>query len=262
MGFSGAIVSIVLTPPGMAALAAFVALGHFSVWQGREMLSSGWDPHLVSPFSGLAYLTLLIFSVLAHEAGHLAAAAYRGDLSAGMYLRLNSWAPAFMTCRDARRTASGYRERPALDLAGVSSQILFASSLGLLFLLTGAPLLPPSILLIDIAALASLLPIPGTDGYRFLLKSRMRRNRLKKNSNRPGSPYAVLGLCLFILYSMLSLALLVSILGQWLRPAWTLVQNYSIFETAEYVILLLPVLQYAYWALRGLPVVITSLRHL
>lgn len=264
MASSSAIVSIVLTPPGMAALAAFVALGHLSVWQGKEMLSSGWDPHLVSPFSGLAYLALLIFSVLAHEAGHLAAAAYRGDLSAGMYLGLNSWAPAFMTSRDARRTASGCRERPALDLAGVSSQVLFASSLGLLFLLTGASLLPPSILLIDMAALASLLPIPGTDGYRFLLKSRMKGDRLEKNSNGLGSPYAVLGLCLFILYSALSLALLVSVIGQWLRgtPAWTLVHNYGILETAGYVTLLLPVLQYAYWALRGLPAVITSIRHL
>jgi hypothetical protein len=264
MAASGAIVSIALTPPGMAALAAFVALGHLSVWQGREMLSSGWDPHLVSPFSGLAYLSLLILSVLAHEMGHLAAAAYRGDLSAGMYIGLNSWAPAFLTYRGARRTSSGCQERPVLDLAGVSSQVLFASSLGFLFLLTGASLLPPSILLIDMAALASLLPIPGTDGYRFLLKSRMRRDHLGKNSNWLGSPYAVLGLCLFTLYSVLSLALLVSVTGQWLRgiPVWMLVQNHGILETAEYVILLLPVLQYAYWALRGLPAIITSLRYL
>ena len=264
MAFSGAIVSIALTPPGMATLVAFIALGHLSVWQGREMLSSGWDPHFISPFSGLAYIAILILSVLVHEAGHLAAAAYRGDLSAGMYLGLHSWAPAFMTSHGARCTTSGCQERPALDLAGVSSQVLFASSLGLLFLLTGSSLLVPSILLIDVAALASLRPIPGADGYRFLLKSRMRRDHLCKNTNGLSRPYAALGLCIFIFYSALSLALLVFVIGQLLRetPVWTLVQNYSILENSEYVILLLPVLQYVYWALKAFPLVIPSLRHL
>ncbi|HWQ20824.1 MAG TPA: hypothetical protein VN455_13665 [Methanotrichaceae archaeon] len=263
----GAIVPIALTLPGTTALVVFIALGHFLAWhgQGWEMLSWGWDPHIVSPSSGLAYLCFLILSVLAHEAGHLAVAAYRGDMYAGMYLGLNSWAPVFMTARGSRRTTSvpGRREMPALDLAGVSSQILFASSLGFIFILTGSYLIPPSILLIDVAATASLLPVPGTDGYRFILKSRMIKDRLGKNANGPGT-YVIIGLCIFVIYSSLSLALLASVINQWLRGTTegVLIWNYSILKTAGYIILLLPVLQYAYWAVRGVPSVITSLQRL
>lgn len=265
MGPFSSIVSVAFTAPGAAALAALIALGHIFAWQGQgwKMLLSGWDPHIVPPSSGLAYLIILILSVLAHEAGHLAAAAYRGDLCAGMYLGLNSWAPVFMTTRGSRcATSVPRRERPALDLAGASSQVLFASSLGFIFILTGSSLIPPSIMLIDVAAMASLIPIPGTDGYRFLLKSHI-KGRLGKNEKRFDT-YAIIGLCIFVIYSSLSLALLASVMDQWLRGALegTLAWNYNIPKTAGYMILLLPVLQYAYWAIRGIPSVITSLRRL
>lgn len=273
--------------PCFAILSAFIIVGHALAYD-RDLLSFSWNPSHTSPMSGIVYLILLICSVLAHELGHMSAAIYRGDSSAEAFLRFNSWLPAFMT-RSGPGCSSTSLQSPALSLAGIYFQLLFASILGYVFLLTDYALIPASVLLIDMGILASLAPTPGTDGYWFLVDlqrkeglqesglgsrctektERSKRGQTIAQQNRIGRISFVLGINLTILYVMASAVLLLGTVHQLLNGTIMTYQVDGFLKLPEflaYLILLIPAVVYAFWALLKarfiLPIIMNLARNL
>ncbi len=266
------IILIALTLPGLLVLSAFIILGHILAYQRWSILLFSWNISKVSFYTGIGYLFLLMCSVLAHELGHLAMAVYIGEPSVEICVQFNSWLPTFMTRHNIRyRTSRPIK--PLLNLAGVYTQLLFASSLGILFFFTHQTMLPASVLLIDIGALAPLVPINGTDGYWFftdIQKAKIVRNGLEKSfkENKPptlypreGYPYTsgalkISSFFLFFSYIAVTLVLFLGVMYQWV-DGWYIksavegisgLKRMSFYEIFGYLTLLIPAIVYVIWA--------------
>lgn len=273
-------ITFFLTLPGLSMLTSFILLGHLLAYRGWGDLLVGWSPTHVSPFTGIIYIVLLVCSVLSHEIGHLAAALYRNDSSAKIYVELSPGLPVFKTEHNYARIELD-ANRYLLNLAGIATHIIFASLLGFVFFLTGMNFLPASVLLIDIAALASIVPAPGTDGFRFFL-DRERERYLRENSkydeaigsnpksmlatprNIPSYPTLATGIFLSFLYFSISMALVIGIVGKWYGILFVegAQGGIMISEAFCFAVLLAPPVVYAHWAIADMAFAIRFIRYL
>jgi hypothetical protein len=220
---------------------------------------------------------MIVCSVLIHEFGHLLYSVYYGNLSAEIHIELNSFRPIFITKGVGRHKTPGLYN-PFLNLAGIYFQLLFASAVGFLYLITQIPVLPASILLIDLAALVAIVPTPGTDGYYFfsdLLKMenmkyefwplfegiktiavKSQKNYYQRREEKLARLSAILGIGLFFLYLISSLLLFTGAVYQYLTGTFSdkWITGYHYFlETVLYTILLGPPIIYTYFAICRIP---------
>ncbi len=122
---------------------------------------------LYTPGALLVVLGLLIASAVFHEFGHAAALRYGGgtprSIGAGLYILY----PAFFT-----DVTDGYRlgrwARVRTDLGGVYFHLIFASALVAAYGVSRQPLLPFTVLLIQMEVVRQLLPFVRLDGYWLL----------------------------------------------------------------------------------------------
>jgi hypothetical protein len=249
-GFRTAIF-LLFSKPCFVILSIFIVIGHGLAYD-LNLLSFSWNPSYTSAISGTIYLILLICSVLAHELGHISAAIYRGDSSSEAFIVFNSGLPSFATTQ-GKDYKPGNLQSPALSLAGIYFQLLFASFLGYVFLLTDYSPIPASVLLIDIGILASLAPTPGTDGHWFLVDLQ-RTNGLQKAGlkNRTGYISFALGINLNILYLISSFCLLLGTtyqLSSGILMGSALEGSLKPLEFLARIIFLIPIAVYVFWAI-------------
>jgi hypothetical protein len=265
--------NIFFTPSGLAIALIFIIAGQVCLLSGWKLLLYSWDPGKVPVFSGLIYLATLLMSIIVHEVGHLAVALRKGDLSAGIHVQFYSWRPAFVT--KSRKDKENVTYPPVFDLAGVIAQLLFASSIGVLFYLTGYSALPASGILIDMGALSPLVLMRGSDGHNFF--SKIMRYDPKKDPEGPdnkrsqevrpsfpeGKSLRLFAAKLMSLMTLAGLALgyltascllLFGIHYQWFTGIqWDFSDvSSAVLYIPEYVIMAAPVFLYFVWGLKNI----------